>query len=129
MGGKRYRSDFKKVGYYPFNAKFNPDDLTIHPALSTNQGQEVAEYLIQLGIQGLRRVLKTGLHQVGEVETELAEYEVTNDPILGFVQECEMEEFQIENEPKDVYRHYCEYCLANGYQRYQTSFFQAGQQA
>ena len=109
----------RRLVIIPFNAKFNPDDPDYSPGIKYElREQEVMEYLIQLGIQGLRRVLENrGYTKSEKVETELAEYEVTNDPILGFVQECEMEEFQIENEPtKDVYRHYCEYCLANGYQ-------------
>jgi putative DNA primase/helicase len=77
------------------------------------------EYLIQLGLKGLKRVLKTKKFSESEkVQKELEEYEESNNPILGFIREVEMDdEFKIENEPtKDVYKRYQEYCLANNLQ-------------
>ena len=50
-----------------------------------------------------------------KVQEELDEYDISNNPVLGFFKESEEdEEIKIENEPtKDVYRRYQEYCLAN----------------
>ena len=73
------------------------------------------EYLIALGVQGLKRVLATKQFTASEkVQKELDEYEESNNPVLGFIRECEAEDFQIENNPTNsAYRRYTEYCLAN----------------
>lgn len=73
------------------------------------------EYLILLGIQGLKRVLINRQFTTSQkVQDELDEYEETNNPILGFFKECANEETSIENEPtSNVYRKYQEYCIAN----------------
>ena len=50
------------------------------------------------------------------ITQELKEYEETNNPIIGFFDEMQIEEFQIENEQSDkVYKRYKEYCLANNF--------------
>ena len=76
------------------------------------------EYLINLGIAGLKRVLINRQFTLStKVQKAMDEYEESNNPILGFFRECEDEEFQIENEPTNkVYKRYQEYCLANSLQ-------------
>ena len=82
------------------------------------KGDEVMEYLIVLGIAGLKRILENRSFTTSDkVQKEMDEYEESNNPILGFFKECEAEEFQIENEPTNkVYKRYQEYCLANSLQ-------------
>lgn len=109
----------RRLVIIPFNAKFNESDPDFTPGIKFElQEQDCVEYLILLGLEGLKRVLKKNAFSKSEkVNQELDEYEVTNNPILGFIQECEIEGFQIVNEPtKDVYDHYRIYCDHNGYQ-------------
>lgn len=76
------------------------------------------EYLIQIGIVGLKRILENQKFTDSQkVQEELDDYKQRNNPILGFIRECEDEEFQIENEPTNkVYKRYQEYCIANSLQ-------------
>lgn len=100
----------------PFNAKFSADDPDFRPGIKYDlRARESMEYLILLGIEGLKRVLKNKrFTKAREVEKELKEYEKSNNPIIGFFEEYESE---IENEISgDVYKRYLEYCLGNGLQ-------------
>jgi putative DNA primase/helicase len=99
----------------PFNATFSPDDPDFDPNIRTKiRTDECMEYLIQLGIQGLKRVLERNKFTVStKVQKELEEYEESNNPILMWLKE----DPKIENEvTKDVYRVYCDFCISNSYQ-------------
>lgn len=103
----------------PFEANFSKDKKGFDPLIKYKlQGAETMEYLIQLGIAGLKRILSNRAFTTSQkVQKQLDEYEENNNPILGFFKECEDEEFQIENEPTNkVYKRYQEYCLANSLQ-------------
>lgn len=91
------------------NPDFNP---YIKHLLKTD---EVMEYLVKLGIEGLKRVLENRAFTASDkVQKEMDEYEEQNNPVLGFIKECEEDEFQIVNEPTNkVYKRYHEYCIAN----------------
>ena len=98
----------------PFNAKFSVDDSDYDPYIKYKlRRKESMEYLIQLGINGLKRVLKNRKFTTSlKVEKELQEYEENNNPILLFFKD----DPKIENEPtKDVYAKYNEFCLANSF--------------
>lgn len=100
----------------PFNASFTADDPDFRPEIKYElRARESMEYLILLGIKGLKRVLKNKrFTKASQVEKELSEYEKSNNPIIGFFEEYETE---IENEPtNEVYRNYTQYCLINGLQ-------------
>ena len=100
----------------PFNAKFDNSDPNYKPFIAdTLKGQESMEYLIQLGIQGLKRVLTNRKFTTSKkIQEELDEFEETNNPVLGFFKECEDEGFGIESEPTNkVYKKYQEYCISN----------------
>ena len=100
----------------PFNATFSADDPDYDPYIKYKlHTEETAEYLIKLGIEGLKRVLENRGFTVSErVSNELKEYELSNNPILQFFNE--IDENEILNEPtKDVYRKYNEFCITNGY--------------
>lgn len=103
----------------PFDATFSRDDPDFNPYIKhLLKSDEVMEYLIVLGVQGLKRVLENrAFTSSTKVQRELDDYEEQNNPILGFFRECEDEEFQIENEPTNkVYKRYQEYCLTNSLQ-------------
>ena len=97
----------------PFNAEFknggNDFDAFIKYKL---RDPAVMEYLIKIGIEGLTRVLERNAFTMCEqVETEIAEYEETLNPILSFFAEVGDE---LENEPtKKAYRRYNEFCIEN----------------
>lgn len=104
----------------PFNAKFTVEKTGFKSNIRRDlvDHADVMEYLINLGISGLKRILEKQQFTVsGKVQDELNDYRQRNNPILGFIQECENEDFQIENEPTNkVHKRYQEYCLTNSLQ-------------
>lgn len=101
----------------PFNARFSPDDPDFDPYIKYKlRSEESMEYLIQIGIQGLKRVLANlAFTTSAKVQKELLEYNELNNPILLFFKETELDE--IENQPTNmVYQKYQEFCLANSFQ-------------
>lgn len=114
--GRDSSAILRRLVIVPFNARFDSNDPNFKPFIGDSlKGQESMEYLIQLGIQGLKRVLTNRKFTSSKkVQAELEEYEETNNPILGFFKECENEEITLENEPTNqVYKKYQEYCIAN----------------
>jgi putative DNA primase/helicase len=109
----------RRLAIIPFDARFSADDPDFNPYIKhLLKTDEVMEYLINLGIAGLKRVLLNRKFTGStKVQKAMDEYEENNNPIIGFFRECEDEEFQIENEPTNVvYKRYQEYCLANSLQ-------------
>ncbi len=109
----------RRLTIIPFDAKFTVDDPGFDPYIKHKlKSSEVMEYLIILGIAGLKRMLTNRQFTTStKVQKAMDEYEKNNNPILGFFKECEDEDFQIENEPTNkVYKRYQEYCLANSLQ-------------
>ena len=100
----------------PFDARFSRDDPDFDPYIKYKLIQEDAlEYLILLGIKGLKRVLQNQTFTKSEkVAKSIQEYQETNNPILIFFKEIDIDE--ILNEPtSEVYRKYNEFCLANSF--------------
>ena len=102
----------RRLTIIPFDAKFSVDDKDYNPNIKYDLREEACmEYLILLGIRGLKRLLKNKKFTQSErVEKELRDYEETNNPLIGFYNESGEE--SILNEPtKSVYSKYLEYCL------------------
>lgn len=100
----------------PFDASFSKNDPDFDPYIKYKlRSNEAMEYLIQLGLHGLKRVLENrGFTKSARVEKELQEYEESNNPIISFFKE--MDEDEIVNEPtQKVYRKYNEFCIANNF--------------
>lgn len=100
----------------PFNAKFTKEDKGYDPFIKYKLLQESSmEYLIQLGLDALDRVLENqGFTTSNVAQKALEEYEESNNPILMFFKEYED---GFENEPtKFVYQKYQEFCLSNSLQ-------------
>mgnify|MGYP003546947118 CR=1 FL=1 len=100
----------------PFLAHFSKSDPDFRPYIKYElQEKENIEYLIQLGIQGLKRVLENQAFTYSEkVNTELEEFEENNNPIIGFFNEnVELE--VANNTTTFIYNQYVEYCLANNH--------------
>jgi len=115
--GRDSNAILRRLIIVPFNAKFTSNDPDYVPFIGDMlKSQDAIEYLIQLGLKGLKRVLLTrNFTESEKVQKELEEYEENNNPILGFFKETDRNE--IENEPTNqVYKAYQEYCLSNSLQ-------------
>lgn len=109
----------RRLAIVPFNAKFDSSSPDFMPFIGDDlKCQESMEYLIQIGLQGLKRVLETRQYSTNEaMQEELLEYEETNNPVIGFFREAENDEVKIEDEVTNVvYRKYNEWCLSNSLQ-------------
>lgn len=98
----------------PFDARFDKNDPDFDPYIKYKLIQEDSlEYLITLGLRGLKRVLENQEFTRSEkVQRSITEYQETNNPILLFFKE----DIQIVNEPtNEVYKKYNEFCLANSF--------------
>lgn len=78
--------------------------------------QSSLEYLIRVGVEGLRRIIENNEFTKSDKVTEqINEYENENNPIKAFIDDCGVE--MIENEPTgDVYRRYQIFCADCGMQ-------------
>ena len=72
------------------------------------------EYLLQVALKGLKRVLKNnGFTSSEKVERELEKYHEKNDPVIGFMNELDIDIDILNQQSKDVYRRYSIYCTDN----------------
>ena len=98
----------------PFDAKFSVEDADFDPYIKYKLiKEEPMQYLINLGLAGLKRVLSNRkFTESQKVKEALTEYEENNNPVLLFFKE----DIKIENEPTSVvYQSYHEFCLANNF--------------
>lgn len=101
----------------PFNATFSANDPDYDPYIKYKlRSEESMMYLINVGLQGLKRVIENRRFTVcDKVQEQIDEYEEHNNPLLLYLKDVEMHE--ILNEPtKTVYQHYQEFCMVNGFQ-------------
>lgn len=100
----------------PFNANFSKDDPDFDPYIKDKLLKKSSlEYLIRLGINGLKRVLKNKSFTKSEkVQKELDEYEKNNNPILLFFDEVNKKEI-INESVSVVYRMYTVFCSENNF--------------
>ena len=99
----------------PFDAVFSSDDPDYDPYIKYKLIQdEPMEYLVNLGIKGLQRVLRNRTFTTSvKIEQSIEEYKENNNPVLLFAKE--IDESCIVNEPtKSVYMKYHEFCVGNG---------------
>ncbi len=111
----------RRLVIIPFNARFSkylPDGVTIDPDFDPFIKykliqKESIEYLIKLGVEGLKRVIANNEFTKSEkVQGQLDEYEEENNPIVAFIADTGIE--MIENEPTaDVYKRYQVFCAEN----------------
>lgn len=102
----------------PFDAKFTKNDPDYDPYIKYKlRDDEVMEYLIQIGLVGLRRVLDNQSFTMSKkVENNLIEYAENNNPILLFFKEIDESDI-LEKPTKYAYQRYCEFCLSNSFQQ------------
>ena len=115
---KGFEAIKRRLVIIPFNAKFSKDDPDFNARIKWDlQTQEVAEYLIQIGVKGLQRVLENqGFSDSDKVQEEIEEFERDNNPLLLFLDEVEVFEV-LNHETKEVFARYDTFCHENGFQK------------
>ena len=106
----------RRLVIIPFLAHFSKNDPDYNPYITTElQESECIEYLIQLGISGLKRVLENhAFTESDKVKLQLDDFEETNNPIIGFFKENIG--LNVENQTNtSIYSLYTEYCIANNH--------------
>ena len=101
----------RRLVMIPFNATFTKDDPDYDPFIKYKLIEEDSiEYLIQLGIAGLKRVLHNNEFTVSQkVTNAITEYEEENNPIIAFINEVGVD--AIINQPThEVYLRYSTFC-------------------
>lgn len=101
----------------PFNAKFSPTDEDFDPYIKYKlRLPENLEYLLVLGIKGLKRVLANQKFTTSSKATkELKEYEENNNPIILFFNENSISDV-VGQVTRDLYMKYDLYCSEGKYQ-------------
>lgn len=97
----------------PFNGSFNKNTAGFSPFIKYElRTTESMEYLVKIGIEGLKRVLQNNAFTTTkEIDAELAEYEESLNPICTFFDEIGD---SMLNEPtKKCYRMYDQFCFEN----------------
>lgn len=104
----------RRLVIIPFNASFSKSDPDYDPYIKYKLiEQSSIEYLIQLGIAGLKRVIENNeFTKSDKVQGQLDEYEEENNPIIAFIADTGVD--MIENEPtNEVYKRYQVFCADN----------------
>ena len=113
----------RRLMMIPFNAKFSASDPDYDPFIQDKLiSDESMQYVLNLAINGLKRLLKNKKFSPSKtIEKEISNYEVQNNPILGFLQDTDT---KAENEVTgDVFRLYQVWCADNGYQHVAANTF------
>ncbi len=100
----------------PFKKEFTKQDPDYDPYIKYKlRCRECMEYLIQIGIAALKRVLENQEFSHSKAaKEEWHNYEIMNNPVLEFFKDTPVGE--VVNETlNDVYRKYKEFCIANGF--------------
>ena len=104
----------RRLVIIPFNATFSVADPDFDPYIKYKLVEQGSiEYLIRVGIEGLRRVIQQNhFTQSERVDREIKEYEEENNPITGFIEDQGVN--MIENQlTADVYKRYQVFCADN----------------
>lgn len=101
----------------PFEATFSKDDPDFDPYIKYKlRDDSVMEYLIQIGLKGLKRVLEHQAFTIcRKVEEQMEEYAENNNPTLMFFKESTDSEI-FDKPTKFVYQAYVEFCFCNSLQ-------------
>ncbi len=97
----------------PFNASFNKNTAGFSPFIKYQlRSEECMEYLVKIGIEGLKRVLANNSFTTSSAtDNELAEYQEALNPIITFFEDVGD---GMEHEPtRKCYRLYDHFCFEN----------------
>lgn len=117
---KGLQAIMRRLIIIPFNAVFSRDDPDFDPEITWKlQTEEVAEYLIRIGIKGLKRVLNPaeGFTESDAVKKELTDFEADNNPLLAFFQTIDFDTNVLHQSTRDLFLKYDIWSNENGYQR------------
>ena len=106
----------RRLVIIPFNASFSVDDPDYDVDIKYKLiSQDSIEYLIQLGLAGLKRVrMYQGFTKSTKTTQAIQEYEEENNPIVGFIRETGKD--MIINQPtNEVYKRYQVFMAENGF--------------
>lgn len=124
--GRDSSAILRRLVIVPFNARFTKDTMGNKFNFKIGDGlnsQESMEYLITLGLKGLKRVLENQEFTTSTMmQKELEEFEETNNPVLGFFRDTDKEDI-INEATRDVYRQYTTYCNENSLQAMSSGEF------
>lgn len=112
--GKDSSAVLDRLVIIPFDAKFTKQDADYDPFIKYKlRNEDVMEALIANAIPALREVLiDQEFATCDKVEKNIAEFEISNNPILEFFEE--MDEVDYVNEPiKTIYQRYSAFCMVN----------------
>ena len=106
----------RRLVIIPFNARFSKSDPDYDPYITYKlREREVMEYLVQLGITGLHRVLENNDFTMDEsVQEAIGKYAIENNPILFFISEFGKESIVNQNN-QTVYSKYKQFCFDAGF--------------
>lgn len=111
--GKDFKAIKRRLIIIPFKAKFTKEDPDYIPFISDKLRTESAmEYLIQLGLAALKRVLENKAFSHSKAsDGEMNDYEELSNPVVGFIKEYGD---AMENQTTlGMYRKYEDYCTEN----------------
>lgn len=99
----------------PFTATFSKDDPDFDPYIKYKlRTPEAMSYLINIGLDGLNRVLQNRCFTLPRsAEQEIEEYEVIANPVLSFFDMLERDTI-IGQSTDTIYQRYCEWAIKAG---------------
>lgn len=101
----------------PFNATFSAEDADFDPYIKYKlQNEEAMKYLIRIGLEALKRILRNnGFTNCEAVKEEMERYGERNNPITLFIKEISIDDI-VNKVATDVYIRYSAWCIENGFQ-------------
>lgn len=105
----------KRMIIIPFNAVFTKEDPDFDPQINDKLcRQECMEYLVNLGVSALIKVIeRNGFSDSAAANKEIASYKISNDSVLGFINEVGADGI-FNQSSKDVYARYEVFCAEEG---------------
>ena len=118
----------RRLVIIPFNARFQETDEDFNPNIKNELiKKDSIEYLIRLGIAGLKRVIcKNTFTASKKVQKEIDEYEDFNNPVKGFFREFDEqfgEGYIFRETATAIYKKYQVYCAENNLQPESNTVF------
>ena len=118
MRNRGFSAIKRRLVIIPFNAHFSKEDPDYDSGITWKlKTREVAEYLIRLGLEGLKRVLdQQSFTESQKVKDQIDQFEKDNNPVLLFLEDVPEDQI-LNHETKEVYARYDNFCYENGFQR------------
>ena len=99
----------------PFEAVFTDTDPDFDPNIGKKlRSEESMSYLINVGLRGLQRLIRRRAFTASDKVREMKrQYDFDNNPILGFIDECDVDRDILNEATSTVYQAYTTYCKEN----------------